>query len=213
VPQSVANQPVRLLGWPPPNLSLALTRVAQAIGYFGPGVISDGSPQGQANRVRHFRDGHPDCQIGDSNGGDMKLSVPLFLMVVAAAYGCGGTETGTVQGHVIFEEGTNSRYRSNSTLQLISVRPGSHGAVLATQKVSSTGTYQFTVWSWPGSTDNLLVLTMPPDGRRCGGWSLRTSQGSCSRASCAVGECCTSPRCTRRHQPAGSLSSAMHGCR
>ncbi|MDA8311414.1 MAG: DEAD/DEAH box helicase family protein, partial [Actinomycetota bacterium] len=42
------------------------------------------------------------------------------------------------------------------------------------------------IWSWHASTDNLVVLIMPPDGRRCGGCVLRTQRGSCSRASCAV---------------------------
>ena len=88
----------------------------------------------------------------------MKLVVPLSLLMVALASGCGGTQTGTVQGHVIFEEGT-LHYGSNSTLQLIPVRPGSHGAVLATQKVSSTGTYHFTVD--PG-TYSFSDLTLSP---------------------------------------------------
>ena len=74
-----------------------------------------------------------------------KLLVPVLLLVAAAASGCGGSQTGTVQGRVIFKVGTTNRYGSSSTLQLISARPGSHGAVLATQKVSPTGRYHFTV--------------------------------------------------------------------
>nr|MDA8358293.1 helix-turn-helix domain-containing protein [Actinomycetota bacterium] len=35
------------------------------------------------------------------------------------------------------------------------------------------------LWSWHASTDNLVVLIMPPDGRRCGGCVLRTQRGSC----------------------------------
>lgn len=66
-------------------------------------------------------------------------------IVAAVACGCGGSQTGTVQGRVVFEEGTTSRSGSNTTLQLITARPGSHGGVVATQKVSSTGTYHFTV--------------------------------------------------------------------
>ena len=73
-----------------------------------------------------------------------KLLVPVLLLVAAVAAGCGGSQTGTVQGRVIFKVGTTSRYGSSSTLQLISARPGSHGAVLATQKVSPTGRYHFT---------------------------------------------------------------------
>jgi hypothetical protein len=87
----------------------------------------------------------------------MKLLVPLFLLVVAVVSGCGGTQTGTVQGHVIFKEGTTSRYGSSSTLQLIQARPGSHGAVLATQKVSPTGRYRFTVDPGTYSFSDLTV--------------------------------------------------------
>ena len=83
-----------------------------------------------------------------------KLLVPVLLLVAAAASGCGGNQTGTVQGHVIFQVGTTSRYGSNSTLQL-----RSHGAVIATQKVSPTGTYHFTVD--PG-TYNFNDLTLSP---------------------------------------------------
>jgi len=32
-------------------------------------------------------------------------------------------------------------------------------------------------WSWRASTDRLLVLIMPPDGRRGGGWQSRTRPG------------------------------------
>jgi hypothetical protein len=67
------------------------------------------------------------------------------VLAAAVASGCGGSQTGTVQGRVIFKVGTTSRFGSGSTLQLFSARPGSHGAVLATQKVSPTGTYHFTV--------------------------------------------------------------------
>ena len=74
-----------------------------------------------------------------------KLLVPVLLLVAAAASGCGGSQTGTVQGRVIFKVGTTNRYGSSSTLQLISARPGSHGAVLATEKASPTGRYHFTV--------------------------------------------------------------------
>ena len=69
-----------------------------------------------------------------------KLLAPFFLLVAAAASGCGGSQTGTVQGRVIFEVGVTSRYGSNSTLQL-----KSPSAVVATQRVSPTGTYHFTV--------------------------------------------------------------------
>jgi hypothetical protein len=89
----------------------------------------------------------------------MKLLVPTFLLVVAVASGCGGTQTGTVQGHVIFKEGITSRYGSDSMLQLIQAGPGSHGEVLTTQKVSSTGTYLFTVD--PG-TYSFSDLTLSP---------------------------------------------------
>jgi len=101
--------------------------------------------------------------VGDKaaeHGGDMKLLVPL-LVVVSVAAGCGGSHTGTVQGYVIFREGTTSRYGSNSTLQLIPVRPGSHGTVLATQKVSSTGTYHFTVDPGTYSFSDLTVSPCP----------------------------------------------------
>ena len=83
-----------------------------------------------------------------------KLLVPFLLLVAVAASGCGGNQTGTVQGRVIFEVGTTSRYGSNSTLQL-----RSHSAVVATQKVSSTGTYHFTVD--PG-TYSFTDLTLSP---------------------------------------------------
>ena len=87
----------------------------------------------------------------------MKLLVPLFLLVGAVASGCGGTQTGTVQGRVIFEEGTTSRYGSNSTLQL---RPVGHGSiVVATERVSPAGTYHFTVD--PG-TYSFNDLTLSP---------------------------------------------------
>ncbi len=69
------------------------------------------------------------------------------------------------------------------------------------------------VWSWHASTDNLVVLIMPPDGRRCGGCVLRTQRGSCSRASCAVDGCCTSLRCSRRPRRAGLHALATRGCR
>ena len=85
--------------------------------------------------------------------------VPFLLLVAAVASGCGGSQTGTVQGRVIFEVGTTSRYGSGSTLQLIQARPGSHGAVVATQKVSPTGTYHFTVD--PG-TYSFSDLTLSP---------------------------------------------------
>jgi hypothetical protein len=88
-----------------------------------------------------------------------KLFASFLLLVAAVASGCGGSQTGAVQGRVIFEEGTTSRYGSNSTLQLIPVRPGSHGAVVAIQKVSSTGTYHFTVD--PG-TYSFSDLTLSP---------------------------------------------------
>ena len=70
----------------------------------------------------------------------MKLLVPLCLLVAAVASGCGGTQTGTVQGSAFFEVGVTSRSLSNTMLQLLS---GS--AVVATQRVSPTGTYRFTV--------------------------------------------------------------------
>lgn len=83
-----------------------------------------------------------------------KLLVPVLLLVAAATAGCGGSQTGTVEGRVIFEVGTTSRYGSNSVLQL-----RSHGAVVARQKVSSTGTYHFTVD--PG-TYSFTDLTLSP---------------------------------------------------
>lgn len=88
-----------------------------------------------------------------------KLLVPVLLLLAAAAAGCGGSQTGTVEGRVIFQTGTTSRYGSGSTLQLIPVRPGSHGAVVAAQKVSPTGTYHFTVD--PG-TYSFSDLTLSP---------------------------------------------------
>jgi hypothetical protein len=87
----------------------------------------------------------------------MKLLVPFFLLVAAVASGCGGTQTGTVQGRVIFKEGTTSPYGSSSILQL---RPAGHGStVVATERVSPTGTYRFTVD--PG-TYSFNDLTLSP---------------------------------------------------
>ena len=83
------------------------------------------------------------------------------VLVTAVASGCGGSQTGTVQGRVIFKPGTTSRYGSGSTLRLISARPGSHGAVVATQKVSPSGTYDFMVD--PG-TYSFSDLTIGPCG-------------------------------------------------
>lgn len=91
----------------------------------------------------------------------MKLLVPILVLVAAVTSDCGGTQTGTVQGHVIFEEGTTSRFGSNSMLQLIQARPGSHGEVLATQKVSSTGTYNFTVDPGTYSFSDLILSPCP----------------------------------------------------
>jgi hypothetical protein len=90
-----------------------------------------------------------------------ELLVPLLLLVAAVASGCGGSQTGTVQGRVIFKVGTTSRYGSSSRLQLISAKPGSNGAIVATQKVSPTGTYHFTVD--PG-TYSFSDLTVSPCG-------------------------------------------------
>ena len=99
----------------------------------------------------------PDCQTGDSNGHDTKLVVLFFLLVAVVASGCGGTQTGTVQGRVIFKEGTTSRYGSSSILQL---RPVGHGStVVATERVSSTGTYHFTV---DAGTYSFNDLTLSP---------------------------------------------------
>ena len=39
-------------------------------------------------------------------------------------------------------------------------------------------------WSRRASTDRLVVLTMPPDGRRGGGWQPRTPPGCDTRANC-----------------------------
>ena len=81
----------------------------------------------------------------------------FLLLVAAVASGCGESQTGTVQGRVIFKVGTTTRYGSGSTLQLIQARPGSHGEVVATQKVSPTGTYDFTVDPGTYSFSDLTV--------------------------------------------------------
>lgn len=69
-----------------------------------------------------------------------KPLVPLVLLGAAAASACGGSQNGTVQGHAFFEVGVTSRSLSDTMLQLLS---GS--AVVATQRVSPTGIYHFTV--------------------------------------------------------------------
>jgi len=68
-------------------------------------------------------------------------------------------------------------------------------------------------WSWRASTDRLVVLIMPPDGRRGSGWQPRTPPGCDTRASCEASVCCTSPRCSRRQRPGARPGWARRGCR
>ncbi len=83
------------------------------------------------------------------NKGLTRLVVTAVVVGVGLT-GCGGRQTGTVQGRVIFQVGATSRSLSNSTLQL---KSGS--AVVATQRVSTTGTYHFTVDPGTYSFDDL----------------------------------------------------------
>jgi hypothetical protein len=72
-----------------------------------------------------------------------KLSV-AFAVLSSIMYGCGSSQTGTVEGRVIVEEGPTSQYATNGTLEL-----SAGGHVLVSQRLSSTGTYRFIVA--PGS--------------------------------------------------------------
>jgi hypothetical protein len=86
----------------------------------------------------------------------MAINKGLTRLVVTAVVagvgltGCGGRPTGTVQGRVIFQAGVTNRSLSNSALQL-----KSSSTVVATQRVSPTGTYHFTVDPGTYSFDDL----------------------------------------------------------
>jgi hypothetical protein len=68
-----------------------------------------------------------------------KLSAVLVVLS-GIVYGCGSSQTGTVEGRVIVEEGPSSEYAINGRLELTS---GSD--VVASQGLSPTGTYRFIV--------------------------------------------------------------------
>jgi len=57
------------------------------------------------NGVRRIDGEHPSSLIGAR----LLVFVPFLLLVAAVASGCGGSQTGTVEGRVIFKEGTTSR--------------------------------------------------------------------------------------------------------
>jgi len=76
----------------------------------------------------------------ESHGMIRRATVPLLALLTAAASGCGGSQSGTVEGRVVIEIGVTSQYASHSMLE---VKSGNE--IVATQKVSQTATYSFTV--------------------------------------------------------------------
>lgn len=129
-----------------------------------PGRLGSPSRQSASTSIRRpARLSNPTKNLSSGNSGNrrivrmsMAIKKGLTGLVVSAVVvgvgltGCGGRQTSTVQGRVIFQVGGTRRSLSNGILQL---KSGS--AVVATQRVSPTGTYHFTVDPGTYSFDDL----------------------------------------------------------